>query len=111
MGDFRVPISTLLAAFGVPATVTRPAPDDDPIATTGVWVSPIPDDVPVGMEFQRRERRRVLALDRDAVPTVPRGTVITAPERDSEHAQTWRVDSLEQEDADHHRVRVVAVES
>lgn len=111
MADARVPMDPIFSAFGVPVTVTRPAPDDDPIVTTGVWVSPIPDDVPVGMEFQRRERRKVLALDRDAVPTVPRGTVIVAPERDSEDAQTWRVDSLEQEDADHHRVRVVQVES
>jgi hypothetical protein len=97
----------ILREFGVPVTVTRPAPDDDPIQTTGVWVLPITEDVPLGTEFQRKERRRILALDRDEVPTVPRGTVIVAAERAGDDAQTWRVDGLEFADADHHRVRVV----
>jgi len=109
-GDIRVPMDPALEAFGVPATVTRPAPDHEPIETSVIWVTPITDDVPGGMEFQRKERRRVLVLDRNAVPTVPRGTVIVAAERLGEVERTWRVDGLELEDADHHRVRVVTAE-
>lgn len=109
MADARVPMDPLFSAFGVPATVTRPAPDDDPITTTVVWINPIADDVPIGQAFQRREQRRILALDRAAVPTVPRGTEIVAPEALGGSERTWKVDSHEQDDVDHYRVRVVPV--
>jgi len=111
VSDARVPMDPILGAFGVPATVTRPAPDDTPIETTGVWISPLTADAPGGgFELQRRERRYLLVLDRDTVPTVPRGTRVEAPERLDGTVRTWRVDSLERVDTDETRVWVIPVE-
>src|SRR5262245_63022428 len=45
---------------------------------------------------QRRDRRRLLALNRDVVPTVPRGTVIVAAEREGDDEKTWRVERSEE---------------
>lgn len=49
----------------------------------------------------------MLALSRDEVPAVPRGTVIVAPERLGETPKSWIVDSHEYVDADQTRVFVV----
>jgi hypothetical protein len=103
-------MDSILSAFGVPATVTRPAPDDTPIDTTVAWVTSFADAMPGGQDFKRVERRRVLTLTRDDVPTAPKNTVIVAPERAGEDDRTWKVHSTEQEDADHIRVLVLPVE-
>lgn len=84
------------SVLGVPATVTRPAPDDTPIATTGIWQSPLEEDAPFGTDLNRREPRRVLALRRDSVPTLPRGTRVLAPEKPGGANKAWSVDGLEQ---------------
>lgn len=93
------------AAHGVPVTVQPP--DSDEIETRGIWVTPISEDVPIGSEFSRREPQRVMALSRLAVPSVPKGTVIQAPEKSGDEIAVWRVDGLERKDADHHRVIVI----
>lgn len=94
--------------FGVPATVTRPAPDDTPIETSGaIWVTPVTEEQPSGVAFSRRERRRVLALLTSEVPTVPRGTVIEAPDERDGDTQRWVVQSVEIAEAEHVRVVVV----
>jgi hypothetical protein len=92
---------------GVDATVTRPEPDSEPIATKGIWITTTTEDVPLGVEFQRREPRRVMALRRADVPTVPRGTLIVAPEKSGDDAVTWRVEGTERMEADHTRVIVI----
>lgn len=107
MGDRRPSIAAALSAFGVPATVTRPAPDNVPISTSGIWMSPVLFGAPGGNDLQRIELRRVFAVTRDAVPTVPRGTRIDAAERDGDVVQSWRVDELAGADPDHVRVLVV----
>lgn len=109
MSEFRVPMASALAAFGVDATITRPVPDDTPIETSIVWLPPTMEEFPGGPDLQRRSRRRVAGIDRDAVPTVPKGTTIVAPERDGEDPQEWRVDGVELADADHIRAVVVPV--
>lgn len=99
-------VAPIFGVLGVPATVTRP--DDAPIATTVIWVTPVMEDLPVGSdEFSRREPRKVLALRRDQVSTVPRGTVIEAPERKGGCSKVWKVDGLERQDSEHHRVIVI----
>lgn len=106
--DFRPSMAVFLRAFGVDATVTRPAPDDDPITTVGIWVPPDTVELP-GSEFQRREQIRILAFDVDAVPTLPTGTLITAPERKDDAVKTWVVDGqapVNAIDADQRRVIV-----
>jgi hypothetical protein len=94
-------------AFGVPATVTRPAPDHAAIETTATWVPEFTEDAPAGGGFARREPRRILALLRSAVPTVPLKTIVLAPLVLDGVVQRWRVDGLMSTDAEHHRVVVV----
>lgn len=102
--DFRVPLDPILDAFGVPAIVIRPAPDQAPITTTGVWTRPLFDEVRVGQDFSKREPRRVLALPRSEVPApLPRNTLIEAPEVKDGPVRTWRVDSFDQVETDEWR--------
>lgn len=103
-------MAPIFDAFGVAARVTRPAPDDDPIETTVVWLEPSPDLNPVGSDFQRRDPIHILALNKDEVPTVPRGTQIVAVERDGTDEKTWKVDGPLQNDPDHHKVIVIQVD-
>ena len=95
------------SVLSVPVTVARPWPDDTPITTTGIWVAMPPVGFPV-TDVQRRETTRVLALRRATVPTVPRGTVITAAEVAGVAAGRWRVDSVDFQDAAQTRVLVVS---
>lgn len=97
-----------LAAHGVAATVTRPAPENTPIATTGIWVRPLHEErEPFGVNRRRREPRQVLSLPRADVATMPEGTFIVAPEFTGGPPITWRWDGLEQAESDHWRVVVV----
>lgn len=111
LGPLRTLASSLTqSVLGVAATVTRPAPDDTPVVTTGIWTTaPLDEARPFGVDFQRRDPRRVLALPRRTLATVPRGTTISAPEMPGGTAQTWVVDGLDTIDAD--TIRVVVVPS
>lgn len=101
----------MLEAFGVPATVTRPAPNDTPIETTALWVAPIPEGQPIGAEWPRQEPHKVMALPLADVPTVPHGTLIEAPEFRDGPVKTWRKDGDERREYDHVRVFVVEVDN
>jgi hypothetical protein len=105
--DLRPMMGPIFDAFGVPATVTRPAPDDTPIETTGVWIEVAEMEVPLGLAFQRKESQRLLTLMRAEVPTVPRGTTVLAPETLGGAVLRWRIDGLERADVDQHRVYVI----
>lgn len=107
MTDIRVPMDAVLSAFGLPATVRRPAPDDEEIEASVVWVTPLADGLPVGMDLKRSERRRTAMFSRDEVPTLPKRTLFEAAERDGDDVKTWRVEETEFADSDHHRVIVV----
>jgi len=91
---------------GVPISVKRPL-DEVPIVTRGIWVLPQTESLPGGTDFQRHEPVRVLAISRDAISSVPRGTVILAPERAGTLDRSWRVEGVDRMEADH--VRVVLV--
>lgn len=113
--DARPDLTVALDAFGVDATVIRPAPDDDPIATTVIWVPPKrrarTDEVyAYRNELESRQAERlVLGLPRSTVPTAPIGTQIVAPPIAGGAAQTWRVEEHERAEADEWRVVVVPV--
>lgn len=100
-------LETNLAVHGVDVVVTRPAPEDTPIATRGIWLTPVTEGVPIGGESARREPKRVLALSRAVVPTVPRGTLVQAPPKAGDADVMWRVDGLETLEPDHTRCWVV----
>lgn len=111
MRDFRVPFTVVQDAFGLPATVTRPAPDDTPLTATVVWITPQTMDSPGGSPFGRREAVRSLGISRAQVATVPRGTRIQVAEQDGDAVRTWQVDELEIVEADHVRALVVPMEA
>ena len=104
-------LETNLAVHGFDVVVTRPAPEDTPIATRGMWLTSQTEAMPLSTDFQRRDPIRVLALSRLAVPTVPRGTVILAPPKAGDDDQTWRVDGMAQEDPDKWHVTVLPDEA
>lgn len=91
---------------GVPATVTRPFPDATAIETNAIWLTPTTDGFG-GSDLHRQEPRRILCLNRDEVPTVPRGTIVLAPEAFGGATLRWRVEGPDRIDADHTRVIVV----
>lgn len=105
----EIPLEPIFAAFGLAADVTTPDAES-PITTTVVWSSVETDDVPGGSAFQRREPLRVAGLKRSEVPTVPRGTLIVAPEVLGGAVKTWRVDGTDRVDVDMVRVIVMQVE-
>jgi len=95
VGDLRPSLDAAVSAFGVPATVTRPYPDDAPVDTTGIWLAAIEEPRPQGTDFSRREPRRLLVLPRNVLATLPRGTVVLAPERAGDPVKTWKVDGFD----------------
>ncbi len=95
-----------VTAHGVPATVTRPAPDDAPITTRVIWLTATTAET--GFELKRREQRRVLALKRSDVATLPQKTRIAAPLTATGTVQTWRIEVVDTIEADQWRAIVVA---
>lgn len=100
-------VATNFDHLSVPATVRRPEPDDTPIETEVIWLTDDVSAIPPGQEFNRRDRRRVLALKVADVPTVPYGTRITAAlNTDGADDQGWIVDGIDRYEAEHVRVVV-----
>ena len=96
-----------LAAHGVPATVTRPSPDNAPVALTGIWLTPIAEEqLPAGRDYPRADPRRIFAIPKSALTGVPRQTFIDVAEP-GQALRKWRVDGYERADADHWRVVLV----
>ena len=106
--DLRVPMGPIVETFGVPVVLTRPPPEDAPLATTGIWLSALTETDPFGTEVPRRDPRRVLSVPATAtLTTLPRGTVILAPEMSGQAIRTWRVDGYDRFQPDELRVLVV----
>lgn len=106
----RLALTVNFSAHGVDAVVTRPAPDNAPIDARLIWLTPESPDQPAGSILHRREARRVAALQRDQVATIPIGTMIVAPPRAGDDDAAWRVDGIERVEADHVRVVVIRTE-
>lgn len=105
--DSRPSLTAALAAFGLTgATVTRPNAAAI-IGVTVMWVSPSVGVGPVGMDLQAVSSRRVMVLPRSTVPTLPKGTVVVAPEYDGGALRVWVVDEFAQIEYDHWRAVVV----
>lgn len=107
--DLRPPFTAAVDAFSVPAVVTPQFGFGlgDPITTKVIWITPLPEDQPVGRDYTAREPRRVMALRRDEVPDVPRGTLIAAAETIGGVSRDWQIDGVESTDVDHFRVFVI----
>lgn len=106
LGPLRALVFDLnISAHGLPVTVTPVG--EVAIVTRGIWLTPSTEDVPGGMEFHRRDARRVMALSRATVATLPNGSLVRAPEQPGGADKTWRVDGIDRVEADHQRVVLV----
>ena len=113
-----------LSVYGLDVTVTLPG--EAPIATQGIWQTPVRTaandqirDVTGASDrggdwWQSDPRRKVLGLPRTDLPTpavgapvVPLGTQIAAPEIQGGTVLSWVVEGTEREEAEHVRVIVV----
>lgn len=103
-------LETHFDVHGVPATVTRPAPEETPIATRVIWPAPTESEFPGGFGNQRSEAIRVMALRRDQVPTVPKGTRIVAPPDTGGADREWVVDATARIEFDITRVLVLEID-
>ena len=99
-------LTSNFSTHGIPVTVT--APDEAPISTRGIWVTPVTDEFGAGVT--RAEAKRVIALRRDQVAQVPRGTLIEAPDMAGGVSRTWRVERPDRIEVEHVRVVVVPAE-
>jgi hypothetical protein len=99
-------LDTNFTTHGVAATLTLP--NQDPVDTTVIWqATPLEEDRPTGTDFQRREPRRVLSLPRGVSSSLPRGSIIEAPDAFGGPVKAWRVDGLAAGDTSVWRVIVV----
>lgn len=104
--DARPKIESFERAFGLSVTVTRP--QENSFSATGIWISSLFEDPPVGGDFTRREPRRVMAFSiEDISDNIPRGTIVTAPEEDGGTSKKWQVDGIEARESDHIRVVLI----
>lgn len=101
----RVTVGSGLLPLSVPATVTTPG--GAPVAANALWSTATMDEFAAAGALQRREVRRVLVLLRSEVPTVPRKTIIVAPEKPGGANKTWRVDGTDFVEATHRGVLVI----
>ncbi len=92
------------AVHGAEAVVT--VPDAEPVSTRIIWMTPTTELLPTGNE-QRADPRRVLAIRRDDVPSVPRGTTISVTEHLQNEPTLWTVDGILRIESDHVRAIVV----
>lgn len=105
---WAVGVGVMFTTMGVPAVVTRPAPNDTPIETRLIWVDRSTPDVP-DAQAPRREVRRVAAFQVSAVSALPKGTRVVAAESQVGSARAWRVDGTDRVEVDQIRVVLLPV--
>lgn len=106
MSDLRPSLDPVFSLFGVDATIPYPTGVAGPLTVRAVPLSYRPTDVPLGTDVRDPQYRIVFAFRRTDVETLPRGTVIEAPEREGGAVVTWRVETLAHIDAEELRVVV-----
>jgi hypothetical protein len=106
MPDLRPSITSALAAFGLPATVTIPG--EEPVVTTAIWLSPVSVDTP-GVLQPTNTPQPSLAIPRAGLKAgpVPRGTLIEAAEYTGGPVLPWIVEAILGMTADEVRVVVI----
>jgi len=106
--DLRPPMAPALEALGLAIVVTRPAPESTPVATTGIWLTPLFEEQPYGSDLRRRDPRRLMGIARTAdLDFIPRGSLIDAPEQLGGVSRTWMVEGYDRVIADEMRVLVL----
>lgn len=93
--------------MSVPATITRPEPQTDPIAVSIVWMTPTTEDTIGAFATQRREKRRVFAVRTAQISSIPRGSIVVAADEFGGNAKRWRCDGPDRSEADLNRYIVI----
>jgi hypothetical protein len=62
---------------------------------------------PAGASFTRTEAQRIVAIRRDDVAEVPRGTLLAVTEPFQAAPVAWKVDGIDEVRADHFRAVVI----
>lgn len=83
---------------GVAATVTPV--NGAAISTTGVWIRVPDEEDPVGHDRQKLDPRRIMVFSRGEVPTLPRGSSVSAPPPGGTTAVTWTVENIDRQEGD-----------
>lgn len=97
------------STHGLPAVVTQP--NGDPVDTRVIWLPQASPLGPGGLDLQRRDPIRILAVPRSDVPSIQRGTLIlVADHLEPGTIRSWKVDGIEHHDVDHLLVVVLPVE-
>jgi hypothetical protein len=109
MADLRPDIGAALAVFGLPATVT--VPGGDPVATTAIWLPPLPVET-VGVFTSTDKPQPRLSVPRSAFggTSVPRGTRVDLAEVEGGPVLSWTVESVDAELVDEVRLIVIPAE-
>jgi hypothetical protein len=105
VGDLRPPLDAALTAFGVPATVTPVggAPVAVTVIAAGRPAPPAAGDL--GLAASLVDLRRVVAVPRALVPTLPVHSTILA-DLTGTGARAWHVDRVDDHAPDEFRVVV-----
>jgi hypothetical protein len=96
---------TNYAVHGVPAVLT--VPDGLPVSCTVIWLSPMTQMEPTGMDIRRADARRAIAVRASEAPILPRGSRFTLAEAPGEAVADFLVDSIDK--VEHGEVRVTVV--
>ena len=94
-----------LLPLAVDITVTLP--NSAAVETVGLWLEPEFPEVPSGSSFGRGESRRLMAIRKSDVTSVPRLTLVDAPLIPGGTILNWRVDSVDDDDNNKHVVVLI----
>jgi hypothetical protein len=75
------------------------------VETRGLWQTPSTE--PAGFDLRRQEARRVLVLSRTTITSLPRGSIVLAPDRTNGEVLRWRIDGVDRVEDEVIRVFVV----
>lgn len=103
--DTRPPLEAFEGPMGTSAAITRPW--ENPISTMVIWLGPLAEEVPFGKEYSRRGARELMAVRKDEVPELQRGSIVVASGPPGDTVRNWQVDSIDRADRDYHYAVVV----
>lgn len=89
---------------GIPATLQGPW--ESPLEGRIVWLRNLEEDAPYGTQYAKVGARRRMAIQRDGVTNIPKGSIVTAPEEIGAEATDWQVDGTEEVTRTHFLVAV-----
>jgi len=97
--DIRPALEAFEGPMGTQAVVTEPWVK--PISTQIIWLGPLEEESPIGTEYAKRGARELMAVRKDEVPELQRGSIINAAGPPRDIVRDWQVDSITRSDRDY----------